>query len=145
MHDEEWWKNIKFFNIIGFDNEMCDDNLEEKPGNWVAYAVYLSEPFHPITGYRVLFPTPTDCLYWIRWLVLPEACMEHDLQDRKEIVLTGKAKEIADIIDQASDKTPSVDLILRLRNEVRKWMSEENKDIFFIGPVEEHKKSIDDL
>ena len=111
-YSEEWWKSIEVYNIIAFDNEMCFSNLltDEKPDKWMAFAVYKGEPFPPSLGYRVLFPTATDCLYWIRWLVLPEECLESGMEDRKDIILTGKQKKSLKIIDNSFDGTNSADL-----------------------------------
>ena len=139
-YEENWWKSHEVYNIIGFDGEFCDDQINAKPGNWVAYAVYHSEFMPPFGGYRVLFPTATDCLNWIRWMVLPEECLNGEEKKRTKVVLTGKAKEIAEIIDGATDKTPSEEILRLIRDAVIKDIGKD-KDIYFIGSIEEDREN----
>lgn len=136
-YSEDWWKSIHINNIIGFDQEMCSETAEPQPGNWLAYAVYNTEFCAPAMGYRVLFPTATDCLYWIRWLVLPESGDFDDTQPRTGIVLTGKAKELARLIDGSPEGTHAEDLLRSIRNDVRNWMTDEQKTIYLICSIDE--------
>ena len=138
IFDEDYWKNCDVYNIIAFNKECCYDQIEAQPGNWVAYAVYHSEFIPPVGGYRVLFPTATDCLYWIRWMVLLEECLNVEDMKRTEVLLTGKAKEIAEIIDGAPDGTRSEELMKIIRPHIVQELGED-KDIFFVGSIEEYQ------
>ena len=143
-HDEDWWMNVTQPNIIGFDDEMCSDLTDEKPGNWVAYAYYTSEMYPPAMGYRVIFPTSTDCLYWIRWIVLPDSCELGEFKPRNEIIFKGKVKEFADTIDQFPDYSNSKEILNALKQDICLMMSDKEKEILFIGSLVEFKKSLGD-
>lgn len=143
-YSEEWWKSIPIYNIIGFDQEMCSETAEPQPGNWLAFAVYNSEFCAPAMGYRVLFPTSTDCLYWIRWLVLPESCDYDDDQPRAGIVLSGKAEELAGLIDGSPEGTHAEDLLRSIRDNVRDWITDDHKTIFLICSLEEYEEMLQD-
>ena len=149
VHDEAWWKGRDLMNIIGFDKVMCDGDANGKayhvaPENWVASVNYASEPFAPIGGYEVVFPTATDCLYWIRWMLLPYDCDVNDTYSIKQIELFGNIRDIAEVIDSAPDGTDAGELIMKLRIRIIRALQREELALYYIKPGEDYLRNLED-
>lgn len=141
VHDEAWWRSRELINIIGFDDEMCNSDEDGRadhvePENWVACADYyrLSGCF----GCEVLFPTVTDCLYWIRWILLTSDCDVKATYSNEEVELFGAVKEIAQEIDEAPEGTNAGEMILNLRERIYRSLTNKNFELFYIKSEEEY-------
>ena len=118
VHDANWWGSIELINPLGVNDKFGDLETENIAGkNWLAFGNFIDEPYAPPQGYRVVFPTSTDCLLYIRWVLLPYECDNDEYKNGKEVELFGKPKEIADIIDQAPDETSAEEMIVTIREE----------------------------
>lgn len=96
--DIDFWKSVELINLLGAGS------FEEGPVqniSWVACCGYWSEPYSPYIGYPVIFSTVSDCLLWLRWVVLGYACSDGDNPPAETVKLTGIYLEIANEIDQA--------------------------------------------
>lgn len=135
--DESWWMNLELINPLGFDNEMCDDEREIKPGNWVACGAILGERYGTLEGYKVVFPTSTDCLYWVRWMLLPYECDVDFTYSIKDTKLFGFSKEMADQIDNAPDGINSEKLIFQFREKLPFTLKDMGVELYYLKSYEE--------
>jgi hypothetical protein len=135
FHSEEWWKKVGIINPIGFDNVICNDELPVKKGNWTLYGNYQSEPFPPTGGYRVLFPTASDCLLWIRWVFLPHICTDDDLLLGEEVELYGEAKQIAMEIDKNISIKDSTMILGEIKSKIININYHQELEIYSIEEI----------
>lgn len=133
--DEEWWKYRKIINPLWFDDVMCDETISEKPGNWVLYGNYHSEPFAPAGGYRVLFPTSLDCLFWIRWVFLPYLNSNDSIIFGGDVELTGELNKFADEIDSNLGKGISKEFIESVIEKIIHLNNDQDLEIYNIQRV----------
>ena len=86
-------------------------------GSWIAWSSYSQPHYESITGEAVWFPTPTDCLLWFRWIVLPQS---QEVFERSSpilglnVSLSGVSKRLAEMIDSAPDGTSSGRILKKL-------------------------------
>ncbi len=87
-HSDTWWSYQKLMNIMG------DWPYEISKDSWIVCCSFTSEMYAPMSGYPMIHSTSTDCLLWLRWLVLPIVSDYDDYPDKKgvEIELTGDCK-----------------------------------------------------
>ena len=135
--NQEYWASTTLYNVIGFDIPGIGDNqnLSLNKNSWVVYAFYTSEPFPAPMGYPVHFPTSTDCLLWIRWLVLPSFALTEEEVTGDRIVLKGDLKEFADEIDQAPENSMSEEILTKLTHKLKNLCESHGLYICFIGTV----------
>jgi len=141
VYDETWWKTRNLINAIGFDNEMCIfEEVEIKPEQWIACGVLTSEIYAPIEGYQVVFPTATDCLYWIRWVLLPFDCDLDQICDLEKIELFGTTKEIAQKFDESKDGTKTEYMLKEILDilDLPAYFQDGNLDLYYIKSGEQY-------
>ena len=140
VHDADWWGSINLWNPLGMDDKFGDVEIEEiTDDSWVAIGNFIDEEYAPAEGYRVFFPTSTDCLLWVRWYLLPFECdnEEHN-KTGKEVQLFGKSKEIAYRIDQAPDGTNSEKLIADIKEEITHALVNGGFDLYTLMSGQEY-------
>jgi hypothetical protein len=114
---EEWWQDLDLSEV---DPYTAMDEFDAAVGadTWVACALWTGEVSAPPSGYVPWFPTATDLVLWLRWVVLATSvsAVARDATRTKagDVVLSGEAATVARIIDGAPDGTSAADVLGQL-------------------------------